>query len=195
MKKIIVLLIIILVFVEWFVLWQWTTCGTLSGNFYFSQEKFDLTITEYIHNDKNIPVAITRLYHNKPIIFLYETLSIGLGYVSLPFLITLISFGGVIGAIIGVYYAFEKKRRLFWLFVLGYAGLVGSIIFFHSLLPSLILPFLLALPLQLLSLFGVWHFSKNNNKFIAVAFLLLLIIISFGWNHIFTQDIQMFCFR
>jgi hypothetical protein len=181
---------------ELYYLSRWLACGKLADFFHYSSFDLKLRIEEAVHNDRGISLLLVRLFHNKVIGTLIDLYTELFRYIDSLYLVNLLSPLGVFGVLAGLYYV---NKRFSWRYLLGLVGILFIFPFLETMgLLREVFPvklILLALPLQLLSLYGIWQFtSVSKGRLLRIALVSLLLIISIMWITVFPKEFAQFCF-
>jgi hypothetical protein len=194
MKRISILLAGI--FLALFPFVQWSQCARFTDRFHFSPFDLQLRLIESIHNDSGVPLVLVRFFHNKLIGTLLDIFAIYTRYWELSFLVNIVSFLGIFGFFAGIYY-FQRKysgNRILWFLLV--------VIFFMPFIEVLAHPkfglsmklFLYYLPLNILVLFGIWHYVSCKQYWVLrLLSLVILIVISLWWNMVMNPVAMKYC--
>lgn len=172
---------LLIFFVQLFVLAQWFGYKDFTSPFHFSLFDLQLRIIESVHNDKEIPLSLVRMLHNKAVGSVLDVFTHYLQFWNILFLSRFISLAGVIGLGAGLYYFFagKKSKRLWLLFV--YLLLVPFIeIFLYTKLPYLFRLVVLAVPFVAWSMWGYWYILQE--KKISWTWIVLLLLLSIWYQ-------------
>lgn len=176
-------------------LWFWLTCKQFQGILQYSQNAFTLHLEEYIHNDKEVSLLLTRIIHNKITVFTSDFLNTYLRFFDSNFLFSFLTIVGVFGFLLGLWYVKEKRKNKIYL---GLVVLVMVIPFievaFSSFLPYLIRLLLIWISFQSLAFSGLTTFliKAGKNKLI---FFSILLAFSFSWIVVFADKMMLFCIK
>lgn len=189
--KINILLLIILL-VQIYAVYQWTACHDFSGSFHFSSFDLSLRLIDSIHSDHNVPLWMVRLFHNKMIGTGFDIFAAYLQFWSLTFLAGFISLAGIFGMGVSFYYFFAKKKTvLLWIiFLLVVLIPFGEVLNLVNRFPFTVRIALVALPYLLWSMLGyrkLLQTERINTKIID------LIIIASLWYTIALPFILPIC--
>jgi hypothetical protein len=111
-KKLPLFILLIVMLVQLFALWQWSACRGFADNFYFSSLDLELRLVEGIHTDQNIPLWVVRAFHNKVIGTIFDVFAAYLQFWNISFLAGFVSFAGILGIGAQFYYFFVGKKNL-----------------------------------------------------------------------------------
>ena len=176
--KINILLLIILV-VQIFAIFQWTACHDFSGSFHFSSFDLSLRLIDGIHSDHNVPLWLVRLFHNKIIGTALDIFAAYLQFWSLTFLAGFISLAGMFGMGAQFYYFFAKKKTLLLWVLFAIVVLIpfGEVLNLVNRFSFTIRIALIALPYLVWSMLGYWKLMQTdriNTKMIDVLIIVSL---------------------
>ena len=156
------LLLICILLVQLFAVYQSSTCGNFLGVLHFSSFDLQLRLIESIHNDVDSPLFIVRLFHNKLVGSIIDIFGNYLQFWNVLFLTNFISLAGVVGIAVQFYYFFIRKKTK-WLWTMFFFVLLTPFIEIMDVaLPFVLRLVILILPLLLWSLLGYWHLLKDK---------------------------------
>lgn len=187
MKKILLIIILIVGIIQ---IQSWFSCHDFKETFHFSKYPVLLELDNLVHNDTGLPFVLIRFYHNKIAQSAISIFSSYLRFWDVKFLVNLLLPVGIFG--------------LIWTFLYGLKNKILQIL----ILFSLILPFfeilskssfsfpiritLFALPLFILSLFGISLFLRKKGVF-GYFLLGVLIILSIWWQAALPGEFKNYC--
>lgn len=185
------LLIAFILSVQVFAVWQWALCTSFSDQFHFSSLDLNLRLIESIHNDVGVPITEVRLYHNKPVGFVFDIFNSYLQFWNVLFLASFLSLAGVFGLAVGFYSFFTKKKNVFLWLLFGYLLLVPFVeIFGFTKLPYLLRLVLIAIPFVVWSMYGYWNLLKE--KKLGIKWIIGLLFVSL-WYQLALPMFKLFC--
>lgn len=193
MKKKIILLLGIILFVQLFAVVQMGICPGFDDKVHYSAFDLELRIIEGIHGDKNIPLWMVRMFHNKLVGSGFDLVGAYLQFWKIGSLTQIISLAGVVGVAAGFYAFFSSKKKslVLWL-LLGYLLLAPLVeIFGFTKLPYLFRLSFIALPFLAWSLFGYWSLlqTKKLNLWLLIALLVVSV-----WYQTATAYFLRYCY-
>jgi len=149
-----------------------------------------------VNNDSGIPPIIVRFFHNKITVFMDVFTRYYLRFWDFRFTLNLLSVVGCFGLVLGFWYLlngnFGKKKYL-WV-ILAFLLLIPLIeIMLEPNINIILRMIIVALPLQIFSVFGVWQFLKNDPRRFRVLFIICLLFVSAWWISILFNDISGYC--
>lgn len=176
MKKIIIIPIVILNILT---LKVWYFCTSFNYVYHFSFSDVQLQINDLTPPDSG-SIFITRLFHNKLIQSVLDLYKRYTYFLDLNLLVSLLSFAGLVGFVLGVWYflSSKKKKHLIVLFALALLmPMVEVLLNLNLNFPVKLL--LVGLPLELISIYGHFRFIQENRKSVLLwGFYVIIFIIS-----------------
>lgn len=181
---------------ELYYLSKWFLCGKLEDRFYYSAFDLKLRLEEAAHNDVSVWLPLVRFFHNKIVGTLVDSFSHYIQYIDIFFLTQLLSPLGVFSFICGIYYGMRlKEKRIFIISLIIFLLLPLVEMFLRLSFPFPAKIIILALPMQLISVFGIWRFfSAKKNLYARVVVVVILLLLSIGWLSVFPDELFHHCF-
>jgi|SRR6185369_14330048 len=185
------LLLFLIVCLELFAVFQWVNCRDFVGEFHYSQINLDLQLTGAIHNDREIPIWLVRVFHNKVVGAFFAVFDSYSKFWGALFLTSFLSFAGIVGLGAQFYSFFTNKKR-FAVWIAFLALLVSPLveIFLFNYLPFAVRLTLIAFPFVAWSMLGfkfLLEKKKVNSKIVD-----LLIVVSL-WYLLAFHPLATFC--
>lgn len=184
MKRKITLIIVSFV-IENIVLAKWFIyCKELKDVLRITTPQITEYITRDIHNEQQVPLFIIRFFYNKVSETIFWGLKPYLRFWDVSYFVSLLSLIGCIGILFGIgYFLIQKKKPLsvsvlfIWLFLITLFE-----VFFHPNTFYTLRLILIAVPLELISLFGLWMALTKNKAvlpIIIIGIALSILLLSF----------------
>lgn len=188
-------LLIFLIVIELLYLRAWFTCDRLSQFYLFSYSSSLLDMKGELGPDKNLPLWLIRIFHNKPIDISLDIARNYIQFWDIRFLISVLSIIGVVGFLYGFYYFFQSIKKNSFVLVLIVILILFPFIetFFDPRIDFRLKIALLAFPYELFSLFGFWKFMKLSHHQLFIIMTFVLIDISLWFLYITQGNVYALC--
>lgn len=177
-------IIIILIFLFQLIpLKAWTACKNFFDFYHFSLYDLELQLIYAINHDQDLPVLLARTFHNKLLQFFIDIYKRYVHFLDPQLLITMLTFVGVFGVLASVWYFLNSKKKnklILVLILICFILPLGNVIF-NFQLPFIFKLLIIALPFNLLSIFGHFNFLNSKNKKAAIFVYVILIALSIYW--------------
>lgn len=193
--KLRILIISISILLQVVSLKAWLVCKNFFDYYHFSLFDLELQLIYAINHDQDLNIFIARMFHNKLLQFFIDVYKRYTHFLDPQLLITLLSFIGLFGVLVGIWYFLNSRKRnkkvLFLILISFIFPLLEVIINFKI---NFVLKLLLiAMPFMTLSLYGHLEFIKSQNKFICIPVYLILIILSLSWLILIPDQALKYC--
>ncbi len=178
--KIIIALIILFQLVP---LKAWALCKNFFDFYHFTVFDLELQLIYAINHDQELPVLLARTFHNKLLQFFIDVYKRYTHFLDPQLLITLLTFVGVLGVLLAIWYFLnskKKNRKVFLLIILSFLIPLIDVIFNLSF-PFIFKLLLVAIPFNILSVYGHMKFLDSGNKKLVYVTYFILILLSVYW--------------
>lgn len=189
-----IVLIIGIVGLEILILKMWLFCQRFADPFYYSALDIQLKVNAAISNDIGYSTFLVRFLHNKVYVSANELINSYIQFFDMQFVILFFSLIGVFGIVCGLYYLIKKENTLRIKLIFVTLVLVPVLIIFNKYSLVIIQVFVLWLPFQALSAYGVIQFIKNHRKS-GIPIVLILFVVSIWYMLLMQKDYLMFCLK
>ena len=144
----------------------WLACKNFLDYYHFSLYDLELQLIYAINHDQGLPVLLARTFHNKLLQFFIDVYKRYTHFLDPQLLITLLTFVGVFGVVISIWYFLNSNKRDKKVFLLIAVSFLIPLIdvVFNLNLPFVIKLLLVAIPFNLLSIYGHIKFLGSGNK-------------------------------
>jgi len=194
MKKIFIFILFILLIL--YRLYQFSICKSYTDIFHYSSSVFAFYDSEFFHNDNSGPFWLIRFFHNKITIFLPLVFHTYLRFWDTVFLVDFLTFVGVFGLVLGIWYICTGKRKKSLFILLGLILVTPFVeIFFSEKLPFLLRLLILWIPLQLTSFYGIKKYLSAKANWKRYILFLLLVVISILWILGLNTSMYSYCIK
>lgn len=151
-------------------------------------------LTRDIHNEQQVPILVVRIFYNKVTETIFWTLKPYLRFYDVQFLVSLLTCVGFVGILLGVWFLVTKKHKPF-------VYILPVVLFMLPLLEVFIHPktlyplwlFVIALPFQLLSLYGIGMLLKKKKTMLPIMIISLCILVSMLFLIVYPTDLYAYC--
>ncbi len=190
-----ILIISTLIFLQAASLKAWLVCKNFFDYYHFSLFDLELQLIYAINHDQGLNVFIARMFHNKLLQFFIDVYKRYTHFLDPQLLITLLSFAGLFGVLVGIWYFLKsgkRNKKILFLILISFLFPLLEVItnfkinFIFKLL-------LIAMPFMALSIYGHLEFIKSQNKFIYIPVYLILIILSLSWLILIPDQALKYC--
>ncbi len=193
--KIKVFLILGLLVLQLIPLKAWTACKNFFDYYHFSLYDLELQLIYAINHDQGLPVLLARTFHNKLLQFFIDVYKRYTHFLDPQLLITLLTFVGVFGVVISIWYFLNAKNRNK---KLGFLILISFGIPLFEVLINFKLSFIykllvVAIPFNLLSFYGHFKFLSSKNTKMVVLTYFVLIALSIFWIILIPDQALKYC--
>lgn len=190
-----VIIITVLFFVQLIPLKAWMGCKNFFDYYHFSLYDLELQLIYAINHDQGLPVLLARTFHNKLLQFFIDVYKRYTHFLDPQLLITLLTFVGAFGVVISIWYFLNSQNRNK---KLGFLILVSFGIPLLEVLINFKLPFIykilvVAIPFNLLSLFGHYMFLRPKNIKTVLLIYFILIVLSVCWIILIPDQVLKYC--
>lgn len=169
-------------------------CKNYNGNFHFENHVISFHLNELIQTEESTSITITRFFHNKISVFIFDLFSRYLQFFNIFYLINILSIFGVFGLFYFYFSIFkeEKINKFFKFFSIILLLIPFLEIFQFNKHVFVIKIIMLIIPYQIASFLGILFFIRKGD-FIKILICSLLILLSIGWFIVFNKEILSFC--
>ncbi len=190
--KIFIALIVLLQLIP---LKAWTACKNFFDFYHFSLFDLELQLIYAINHDQGLPVLVARIFHNKLLQFFIDIYKRYTHFLDPGLLITLLTFVGIAGVLLAIWYFLNSNKRDKKVFLLIAVSFLVPLIdvVFNLNLPFIIKLLLVAIPFNLLSIYGHMRFLGSGNKKLVYLTYLILISVSIYWMVLIPDQALKYC--
>jgi len=186
------ILLFLLLCLELFAVFQWFHCRDFGGQFHYSSSEVALRLLDSIHNDRNVPLWLVRVFHNKIAESVFVLFAEYLQFWNVSFLVSFISLAGIVGlgAQFYQFFTIKKKHVLSWIVFLMLIFVPFIEIFASGKFSFLFRLLIIAFPFITWSMMGFYALvekQKMNSKIVDILLLLSL------WYLCALHPLAMFC--
>lgn len=191
------ILVIPLLLIQLLFLRFWLSCRDFFDYYHFSPYDLELQINEAVSYDGNLPVLIVRFFHNKGTQFVIDVYKRYTHFLDIQLLIALLSFVGLFGLALGVWYFLSEKKKNMKLGVLILSAFLLPLIevIMNFNLPFVVRLIIIALPFNIISVYGHLRFVKASRPHLVPLTYIALIALSFLWLFIMKSEVFKYCVR
>lgn len=169
------------------------SCANYNGNFHYSSHVVSFHLNELISGERQVPIFIVRLFHNKITIFLFDIFNRYIQFFNIFYLINIIGLAGLFGLFYFYFYFFAYTENRFIKIFAVFILLLPFLEIFQLTKQTFFLKMLyLILPYQTIALVGFFFFLKQNKRISYIIYFLLLLM-SIGWIIVFQRESLNFC--
>lgn len=183
-----------LIFIQIISFYNWRNCKLFEDKFHLSIFDLGLRLNESINNDQGIPIIVVRMFHNKAVGTVLDTLFHYFHFIDISFLVNVFSFTGIFGIAIGIWYLSSLPvRKKTVIYVILFLIPLIEIVFkpeAHMILKLI----LLAFPYILLIIFGYRQYLRDLSKS-KILLMFALSILSVWWLYAMSLDVLRFCIK
>jgi hypothetical protein len=196
-NKIRSLLIIVSGITEIITLHAWLVCKSFTGVFHHSSGDVNLQIQDYLGSERNTPLFVARLFHNKMLENIFDFFNFYLHFWDIRFGGNWFSLIGYFGICAGFYYFLSNKKKnvLHWLSIIVLLLLPLIEIFIEPHVSILIKSIYLWLPFTIFSLYGIYQFLQYGSFKKRISILIILIATSILFFISLNTSISPYCIR
>ncbi len=188
-------LVISLLSIQIFSLKAWLMCRNFVDSYHFSLYDLVLQINDGARHNEGVPVFLVRVFHNKVLQFVIDVYRRYTHFFDWQLLITLISFVGLFGVLLGIWYFVDSKKKN------KFVGFLILAMFLTPFIEMLFNPridfdlklFLIAVPFQTVSSIGHYQFMNKHKSLLTLFIYIALIILSIAWIAIIPGQAFRYC--
>ena len=177
------ILIIGLLILQLLPLKAWIYCKNFFDFYHFTVLDLELQLIYAINHDQGLPVILARIFHNKLLQFFIDIYKRYTHFLDPQLLVTLLTFVGLFGIIISIWYFLNSKKRnkKIGALILISFGIPLLDVVFNFKLPFIYKLLLVAVPFNLVSIYGHFRFLGSDNKKVVMFVYIVLIALSIYW--------------
>ncbi len=189
------LLILLFSCIQLIFLKPWIQCKSFLYDYHFSFYDLELQLIDAVNKDRNLPIFIARFFHNKASQFVIDIYKRYTHFLDLRLLITLLSFVGFFGVLLGIWYFIESKKRNWKIGLLIFLTFLAPFVevLINPKLPFILKLIIIATPFNVLSIYGHVQFISKHKSLLVLPIYILLIVLSIAWITVIPDQAFNYC--